>query len=68
MAMHYVKSEDFNANAMQAVLAVCVDLVVSQTIPIVLKMLGQTLLSVVIGNIDEVMQGTPIKRKYGPNS
>ena len=53
---------------MRTILAVCVDLAVSQAIPIVLKMLGQTLLSMCIGNIAEVIQGTLIKRRCEPNS
>lgn len=50
------------------ILSVCVDLVVSQTISIVLKMLGQTLLSTCAGNIAEVIQGTRIKWRGEPNS
>lgn len=62
--MHYLKSEDIDAKECHTtVLAVCLDLVVSQTIPTVLKMLCQTLLSVCIGNIAEVIQGAQLKRR-----
>lgn len=53
---------------MRNILSVYVDSVVSQTIPIALKMLGQTLLSMCAGNIAEVIQGTWIKWRCEPNS